>query len=396
MNIENLFTIDSAVDTITDKTRQAVTELKEMDALLSEIQKADRSLSRSDLDRIAQNAFDLAAKYGRNVTDYLHTVLEASRAGYKNAEEIAALSLTLQSACDISEELAGQYLMAADNAFQLNGSVEELSRTLDGACTLSDRHAVSMTELAEGLSAVSSQAAASGLDIKETTSALAALLSVTGQSGAETGNAFGNILMYLQQITGEVDGKEIPAEALERFRNACTGLGVSLQEMKNGAMQLKEPMQVLRELSEAYVSLAETDAGRTGLLDVFGTDSSQAEALDGLLKNFGLYEEMLQDYAGGTGTLAAEAAEAADTWEGSLKRLSAIWNETVGNFLDSEAVSAAVNSLSTLLSIIESITDKADLLTTAGILSGLFMNAKGIGGHINPVAAYRAHSSKAA
>ncbi len=379
MNIENLFTIDSAVDTITDKTRQAVTELKEMDALLSEIQKADRSLSRSDLDRIAQNAFDLAAKYGRNVTDYLHTVLEASRAGYKNAEEIAALSLTLQSACDISEELAGQYLMAADNAFQLNGSVEELSRTLDGACTLSDRHAVSMTELAEGLSAVSSQAAASGLDIKETTSALAALLSVTGQSGAETGNAFGNILMYLQQITGEVDGKEIPAEALERFRNACTGLGVSLQEMKNGAMQLKEPMQVLRELSEAYVSLAETDAGRTGLLDVFGTDSSQAEALDGLLKNFGLYEEMLQDYAGGTGTLAAEAAKAADTWEGSLNRLSAVWNETVNHVADSKEIISVMDSLNSLLTVIDKLSEAAGSLNTIAILGGGLLGAKNLG-----------------
>ena len=379
MNIENLFTIDSAVDTITDKTRQAVTELKEMDALLSEIQKADRSLSRSDLDRIAQNAFDLAAKYGRNVTDYLHTVLDASRAGYKNAEEIAALSLTLQSACGISEELAGRYLMAADNAFQLNGSVEELSRTLDGACTLSDRHAVSMTELAEGLSAVSSQAAASGLDIKETTSALAALLSVTGQSGAETGNAFGNILMYLQQITGEVDGKEIPAEALERFRNACTGLGVSLQEMKNGAMQLKEPMQVLRELSEAYVSLAETDAGRTGLLDVFGTDSSQAEALDGLLKNFGLYEEMLQDYAGGTGTLAAEAAKAADTWEGSLNRLSAVWNETVNHVADSKEIISVMDSLNSLLTVIDKLSEAAGSLNTIAILGGGLLGAKNLG-----------------
>ena len=379
MNIENLFTIDSAVDTITDKTRQAVTELKEMDALLSEIQKADRSLSRSDLDRIAQNAFDLAAKYGRNVTDYLHTVLEASRAGYKNAEEIAALSLTLQSACDISEELAGQYLMAADKAFQLNGSVEELSRTLDGACTLSDRHAVSMTELAEGLSAVSSQAAASGLDLRETTSALAALLSVTGQSGAETGNAFGYILMYLQQITGEAGGKEIPAEALERFRNACTGLGVSLQEMKNGAMQLKEPMQVLRELSEAYVSLAETDAGRTGLLDVFGTDSSQAEALDGLLKNFGLYEEMLQDYAGGTGTLAAEAAKAADTWEGSLNRLSAVWNETVNHVADSKEIISVMDSLNSLLTVIDKLSEAAGSLNTIAILGGGLLGAKNLG-----------------
>ena len=379
MNIKELFTIDSAVDHITAKAEQAAAELKEMDALLNEIQKADRSLSRSDLDRIAQNAFDLAAKYGRNVTDYLHTVLEASRAGYKNAEEIAALSLTLQSACDISEELAGQYLMAADNAFQLNGSVEELSRTLDGACTLSDRHAVSMTELAEGLSAVSSQAAASGLDLRETTSALAALLSVTGQSGAETGNAFGYILMYLQQITGEAGGKEIPAEALERFRNACTGLGVSLQEMKNGAMQLKEPMQVLRELSEAYVSLAETDAGRTGLLDVFGTDSSQAEALDGLLKNFGLYEEMLQDYAGGTGTLAAEAAKAADTWEGSLNRLSAVWNETVNHVADSKEIISVMDSLNSLLTVIDKLSEAAGSLNTIAILGGGLLGAKNLG-----------------
>ena len=384
MSDKQLFTLDSAVENITEKAKQAIEELKEVDTLLNGIQKADRTLSRSDLDRISQNAFALAAKYGRNVADYLNTVLDASRAGYQNADEIAELSLTLQSACDISDELAMQYIIAADKAFALNGSVKDLSKTLDGACSITDRHAVSMTQLAEGLSAVSSQAAISQMDLSETTAALATMLSVTGQSGTETGNAFSSILMYLQQMTGEINGETIDTKALKNYERACKDLGVSLSEVKNGAVQLKDPMQVLKELSEAYASLNGTDKRRTSLLDAVGGSSSQSEALDALLKNYGLYEEMLQDYAGGTGTLAAEAAKAAETWEGSLNRLSATWNETVGNLMDSDAIIAVVNSLNSLLSVIDGITDKTNILGTAGILSGLFMNAKGIGGQYHP------------
>jgi len=392
MSNKPLFNLDSAVEKLTGKAKQAAGELKQVDTLLHEIQKADRSLSSSDLDRISRNAFDLAAKYGRNVTDYLNAVLNASRAGYKNAEDIATLSLTLQSACDISSELAGQYIRTANSAFGLNGSVKELSRTLDGACHIADRHAVSMTELAEELSAVGSQ-----MDINETTAALAAMLSVTGQNGSEAGSAFGGILMYLQQTAGEINGEKIDTKALENFERACKDLGVSLSEVKNGTVQLKEPMQVLKELSEVYASLGETDTKRTGLLHAFGDSASQSEALDALLSNYGLYEEMLQEYADGTGTLSTHAAEAADTWEGSLNRLTATWNETVGNLVDSDAVAAAVNGLSSLLSVIDSITEKTNVLGAAGILSGLLMNAKGIGGHISSQwQLYRAHSSKAA
>jgi len=65
--------------------------------------------------------------------------------------------------------------------------------------------------------------------------------------------------------------------------------------------------------------------------------------------------------------------------------------------VDSDAVAAAVNGLSSLLSVIDSITEKTNVLGTAEILSGLLMNAKGIGGHISSQwQLYRAHSSKAA
>jgi len=379
MSNKQLFNLDLAVEKLTGKAKQAAGELKQVDTLLHEIQKADRSLSSSDLDRISRNAFDLAAKYGRNVADYLNAVLNASRAGYKNAEEIAALSLTLQSACDISEGLAEQYIRTANSAFGLNGSIKELSRTLDGACHIADRHAVSMTELAEGLSAVGSQAAASQMDLNETTAALAAMLSVTGQNGSEAGSAFGGVLMYLQQMAGEVNGEKIDTKALENFERACKDLGVSLSEVKNGTVQLKEPMQVLKELSEVYASLGETDTKRTGLLHAFGDSASQSEALDALLSNYGLYEEMLREYADGTGTLSTHAAEAADTWEGSLNRLTAAWNETVSHVADSKGAVSAMDSLNSLLTVIDRLTEALGSLNTLSILSGGLLGAKNLG-----------------
>ena len=78
---ETLFSLDDVLSYITDKADHAVAELKEGSTLRTEIQKADHALSASDLDRIVNNAFDTAGKYGKSVASYLSAVLEASRMG---------------------------------------------------------------------------------------------------------------------------------------------------------------------------------------------------------------------------------------------------------------------------------------------------------------------------
>lgn len=348
---KTLFSLDDILSHITGKAKQAAAELKEVSTLLAQLQKAGNTLATSDPGRMMNNAFDTAGKYGKSVTAYLSSVLEASRMGLENAEGFAELSLALQSACDISADLAGQYLLAADQAFAMNGSMKELTATLDGACSLADRHALSMTALAEGMSAASTQAAASGMDIRETTAALAALLAATDLSGTEAGNALAGLLMYLQQITGEL----------------------------NGAASLAGPMQLLKELSEANTALDGTDTKRTTLFDAINDTPFQSEALDALLQNYGLYEEMLQDYADGTGTLAANATKAADTWEGSLNRLSNKWTDTIEKLTDSKSIAAAIDHLSGLLAVIDSLTDTLGSLNTLSLLGGGLLGAKNLG-----------------
>lgn len=296
----------SAVMLVVSKTKEAVTELKEIDTTLTEISKTNDKLSKSDLKNIGNNAFETASKYGKKATDYLSGVQEASRAGYENAENIAELSTAAQGAGDMTAELANSYIIATDKAYGMEGSVQKLTQTLDGANEITNHNAVNMTELAEGMKVVGSQAASSQISVEETTAALGTLIAVTQQGGSQMGNAFKGILMNLRQVTGEVDGEEIDQESLTKYEKACEALGVSLSEVKDGAVSLKEPMQILKELSAEYTKLDKDDAKRANLLSAIG-GKYRANALNAILENWSTYENMLQQYADGDGSMAEEA-----------------------------------------------------------------------------------------
>lgn len=296
----------SAVMLVVSKTKEAVTELKEIDTILTEISKTNDKLSKSDLKNIGNDAFETASKYGKKATDYLSGVQEASRAGYENAENIAELSTAAQGAGDMTAELANSYIIATDKAYGMEGSVQKLTQTLDGANEITNHNAVNMTELAEGMKVVGSQAASSQISVEETTAALGTLIAVTQQGGSQMGNAFKGILMNLRQVTGEVDGEEIDQESLTKYEKACEALGVSLSEVKDGAVSLKEPMQILKELSAEYTKLDKDDAKRANLLSAIG-GKYRANALNAILENYSTYENMLQQYADGDGSMAEEA-----------------------------------------------------------------------------------------
>lgn len=361
-----------------DSLQKAVDELEKVDTFLTKIGNEDSSFSRSRLEHLGDASFDTASKYGKTASDYLANVLELSRAGYENADSLGELSAAVQSAGNLTGETANKYMIATDKAFQMNGSVEALTKTLDGANSITDHNAVNMTELAEGMSVVSSQAASSQMEIQEATAAVGTMIAVTGKSGSEMGNALKNILMYLRQITGEADGNKIDADSLDQYRKACEALGVSLSEVKNGAVQLKEPMEILKELSEAYTGLDESDARRQNLLEAVGGANS-ADALNAILENYSLYEQMLQDYASGQGSIAAEAEKTANSWEGSLNRLSNTWADTIGNILNSDIVITGIDALNGLLGVVNSITDALGPLGSIGLGAGLFAGLENIG-----------------
>lgn len=362
------------------ETKEALTTLKEVDTYLTEISKANDKLSKSDLKQIGNDSFDVASKYGKEATSYLSGIQEASRAGYENAEGIAELSVAAQGAGDMTAELANRYIVATDKAYKMNGSVSALTETLDGANNITNNNAVNMTELADGMSIVGSQAASSQMKVNETTAAIGTLIATTQKSGSEMGNAFKGILMNLQQVTGEVeDGEDaIDETSLTKYEKACKELGVSLSTVKNGVVSLKEPMQILKELSKEYTKLDESDAKRANLLSAVG-GKYRANALNSILENYDTYEKMLEDYTDGKGSMAEEAEKTANSWEGSMNRLSNTWTSVVNNIADSEGITTGINALNGLLGVVNDLTSSIGSLGTLGLGAGLFAGIKNVG-----------------
>lgn len=366
----------SAASALIKQMKAAISGLKEINTLLTKIGNSNAGLSQSDISRLSARAFDAAGRTGGKPSDYLSGVQDALLKGYKNAEEIAELSLTAQNAFHMTSGQAGSYIYAMDKAYQLGGSIKGLTDILDGSGSIAARYSLDMAQLSEGMSAAASAAYGLNIDAEKTTAALAAMMAALRLGGQDTALAFRTILSYTGQIT-EL-GLGIDASGLAAYEQACNRLNVSLRETRDGVLSLRDPMEALGELADAYNRLENGDARKANLLSAVG-GGSDAAYLDALLSHWQDYEDMLRLYGQASGSMASAAQNTADSWEGSLNRLAATWESTVGNLVDDESVVTAINALNELLSVVENITDALGPIGSVGLFAGLFSGFKNAG-----------------
>ncbi len=315
------------VKTLSNQIQYAFSQLREVDTILMDIRRLDATLSEADLADIGKKAYAAADKYGQNVTDYLSTVRSLTQAGYKNAAELADLTLSLQNAGDLTADLAQTYITAADHAYDLNGNIQQLRTTLDGANSISNLNAVNLSDLAVGMTTVGTQAADTGVQISEVTAAIGTMATAANVTGADAGNAFLNILNNLSFSDNS----------------------------------LQTPMEQLAAIADTYQNLDADSSERSNILSLLGTENDQA-AIDALLSNWNLYQTMLSEYATGGGSISEEAALTADSWESSTNRLQNSWVNFIDTLVDQDAIVGTTNALSDLLNGIASITDTVGAL----------------------------------
>ena len=351
-----------------------------MDTLLTQISKTSQNLSLADLTRMGDASFHMAGEYGKSAADYLTGIQEASQAGYQDAQGIAELSLALQTAGDMTSQLASQLIQATDEAYNMNGSVERLTAALDGMVSISSHNTLNMEELSQGVSSISSTAASLGVSAAQAAAALGAMMDATRDSGSDTAQAFQSILLYTRQISDSSAG--INADGLKEYEEACAALNVKLKETRDGVVSIRNPMDILGELSLAYNKLSDSDSRKTGLLSALG-EESQSKHLDALLRQWDTYESMLYQYTTGAGAMTDKVSMTADSWEGSLNRLSNTWFSVINNIVDSDSLIFLVNNLNNVISAIDRLTGKVKSMTgdlgNVGALIGLLASMKNVG-----------------
>jgi len=343
--------------------------LKELDGLMVNIAKVT-NLSAESMENLKNSAFEASNAFGRTAQDYLKSIGEFSRAGYEGkSADLAKISLLSQNVGELTAEQANSFLLATDAAYKYKGSQEALMGVLDGVNTIDNKFATSIQKVSEGITVAGSIASNASVGVNELASAVGVMTAVTQRSGNEAGRAFRSILMNIRQIKGETeDGEIIDDDALSKSAEALNNVGIKVHELRNGVEEIRNPMEVLKELSNIWGSLSTMKTAP--LIDALG-GKFRGNQLVALVENFDMYEKMLSEYSIASGSAMAENEVRMGSWETKINQLRNAINSFWNNTIDTGFVKGMISGLTLLIS------NFGNLRTILGIIFTLLAVNKG-------------------
>jgi len=250
--------------------QHGIETLKELDILMVDIAKVT-NLSAEAMINLKNSSFEASNAFGRTAQDYLKSVGEFSRAGYEGkSEDLAKISLLAQNVGSLTGETANAFLLATDAAYKFKGSQEELGKVLDGVNQIDNRFATSIQKVSEGMTVVGSIAANAGVGVNELAAAVGTMTAATQRSGNEMGRAFRGILMNIRQVKGyqAEEGDIIDDEAISKSAKALDSVNIKVHELRNGVEELRNPMDVIKELAEKWETISTMDQSK--LIEAIG------------------------------------------------------------------------------------------------------------------------------
>ena len=358
--------IYGGIQKVIDATAHAVTELKEMDNILTEISKVS-DMSSDELQQLGQDAFDYANQYGKTVTDYLTGVQEMNRSGFYGQQgiDLANTSVLAQAAGDMTADVANSYLLATNAAYEYAGSAEKLNAVLDGQNMITNRNSVNMTDMAEATTQAGSMAAQAGVKVDELSALIGTAVARTKKDGNEIGTALKSLFVNLQNTQSN------------KIVSTFDSIGISMTKMVDDTEVLKTPIELLEELSKVYNALPDGSTTKADILTNLA-GKYHANVLSSILSGWSDYEQMLVDYSEGSGSAAVEAEKSANNWQGSLNKLSNSWTQFVSNFANSGQITTAIQLVNSFVQAMDGLVDTLTPLGTVATGAGIFAFIKNL------------------
>jgi len=330
---------DVLIQSITRNIRKATAELKAMNAEMVTIQKVTGATD-AEMQRLKDSSFDVAGALGTTPSDYLASTAKWAQAGYLAlSDQLGELSAKTQVVGDVNEETANRFLLAVDAAYRYKGNVAELTRVLDGANEISNTYATSVDKLANGMGIVSSLAEQAGMKVEETMAAIGTITAKTQESGNSAARALRALILNIQGSTEiEIDtetGERWSEDEIQRTAAALGKLNVATREYRDGVMALRNPMEVIGEMSEKYRKGLITEAQIQEVVASLG-GKVRSNQLMALIQGFDTYLDMIETYRDSVGSADRELEVYLRGWEAKSNRLVNQWTQFVESFKASD------------------------------------------------------------
>ena len=338
--------INATVATMIRSFKDAVSTMKAVDDELVTVRKVTGATAE-EMKRLEKQAYATASAYGVAADEYLESVAAFARAGYGDqAEALAELSTKTQIVGDTTAEVANQFLLAVDAAYQYKGNIESLTKVLDGANEIDNNYATSIEKIAEGLGKVAPIAAQTHVGINELTAAIGTITAVTQRSGTEAATALRALLLNIvgdtkteieegvTWTTGEIAGL---TDVIKKYAPAA-------YEAAQATGEVIDPMEAIGGLAQSMKDGLLTEQELMNMVSDIGGKLRTSQLL-ALIQNWDMYKSMLEDFGNAAGSADAEVSNALDSWTRKTMQLKNTWTEFLTNFINSETVKGGLDIL---------------------------------------------------
>lgn len=334
--------------------KDAVTELKNVDTEMVTIQKVTNATAE-DMERLGAAAYTVAENYGTTASQYLSSVSEFAKAGYTElSDSLGQLAMKTKVVGDTDQATANQFLLSVDAAYKYKGSVEELSKVLDGANQIGNEYATDVQKIAEGLGTVSSIAANAHVGINELTAAIGTITAVTQRSGSEAARALRALILNITgntKIALDEDSEETwTAEEIEAMTGALTRFNIATRETVDGIVKLRDPMEVIGDMAKQWKEGFINEADMNDLVQSLG-GKLRSNQLMALIDNWDMYEKQLKTYENSLGSADQEFGIYLNSWEAKLNQLSAAWTKFVSEYNIEDIIKGTLDLATALLNL---------------------------------------------
>lgn len=349
---------------------EALATMKDVDDEMVTIRKVTGATTE-ELNRIEKQAYETASAYGVAADEYLNSVANFSRAGYgEQASALAELATKTQIVGDTDAETAQQFLLSMDAAYKYQGSIEQLTKVLDGANEIDNNYATSIEKIAEGLGKVAPIAAQAHVGADELTAAIGTITAVTQRSGTEAATALRALFLNIIGDTKtEIDeGVTWTTGEIAGLRDVIKLYAKDAYDAAQATGSVINPMKAIAGLSKSMKDGLLTEQQLMEMVSDIGGKLRTSQLL-ALIQNWDMYESMLGDYADAVGSADKEVENALDSWTRKTEILHNKWTEFISHLVETDTIKGALDQVIALVEFLDS--DTGRLVIQLGLLVGV-------------------------
>lgn len=361
--------LGNAIAGVKREFTEALKTMKSVDDEMVTIRKVTGATT-AELNKIEKQAYDTASAYGVAADEYLQFVSGFSRAGYgEQASALAELAAKTQIVGDTNAETAQQFLLSVDAAYKYQGSIEQLTKVLDGANEIDNRYATSISKIAEGLGKVAPIAAQAHVGVDELTAAIGTITAVTQRSGTEAATALRALFLNIIGDTKtEIDeGVTWTTGEIAGLRDVIKVYAKDAYDAAQATGSVINPMKAIAGLSKSMKDGLLTEQQLMEMVSDIGGKLRTSQLL-ALIQNWDMYQSMLGDFADAAGSADKEVENALDSWTRKTEILHNKWTQFVSNLVETDTIKDALDGVIGLVEFLDS--DTGRLVVQMGLLVG--------------------------